>query len=98
MGASQGKKKAATAPTDPVSSAKLAEQLAKKNKRGGQVMPWNEDNDNSLNDRAAVGQPAPQNNKATPASKPSLPLDDSFEELSRQIEQIQRQSGQTSPQ
>lgn len=57
MGASQGKKKDAKNGLDPESSARLGKQLQQKKGRGGQIMPWNEDNDSSMNDRE--GGPPP---------------------------------------
>ena len=64
MGASQGKKKDKNAASqedgdltlDPQSSAALAQQLQKNKQKGkgGQIMPWNDDNDNEMNDREGV--------------------------------------------
>jgi len=45
---------------DPESSAALGKQLAQRARKNGQIMPWNEDNDESMNDREGVDEPARQ--------------------------------------
>lgn len=58
-------------------------------------MPWNDDNDDEMNDReGAVDRAAslqqPQNQPGHPSSARVM-NQDSFEDLERQIEQIERQ-------
>ena len=59
-------------------------------------MPWNDDNDDEMNDReGAVDRAAslqqPQNQPDHPSSSARVMNQDSFEDLERQIEQIERQ-------
>lgn len=61
-------------------------------------MPWNDDNDHEMNDREGVEHAAslqqPQNNHA---NGPRPMNNESFEDLERQIEQIERQRQQENP-